>query len=322
MGWFRNLVSVVLPGVPQTFDAFGQIADGKLPIPKNPLPLPDPVVDAIVPDRVKAAWEEHIEGENDKFRGLWNDAKGSVGDFFTGVGEIASGDFSKGAGHIWGSATRGVTGGIGVGLIDVRRNVAVVQTLIGTEAETRRLTGPEREALVRVFGDSIDPDAIRLKVGGAGIGSINDRAFTSGNTIYMKKDPNRAEDWPAHYTPEQRQAAWVELLVHESVHVWQFQNFGSSYQANSLGNQALSPAVPNVPTVDGHVLPNEYNWMIGQDQGKGWEELNDEQKAELIEMAWEHNFYNDASARLVDDQGRDRTEYIREGMRKLRERRG
>jgi hypothetical protein len=335
MGWFRNVVSVILPGVPQTFDAAGQIANGELPIPKNPLPLPDPVASAILPDAVEDAWNEHIDGENAKFRGLWNDAKGSIGDFLTGAGEIAQGNFSEGAGHIWNSATRGATGGVGVGLLDVRRNGAIIEAGLapfGLAPQTRGLTPEERAVLTRVYGDTLDLDAIRLKVGGQGLLGIRgdqDRALTSGNTIYMRKDPNNADDYPG-LTAAQRQEQWLELLVHEAAHVWQFQNKGSGYQTDSLLGQILPPAIPHPTTVGGESTKPEYDWRAAQDAGLSWEQMNPEQQAELMEQAYEAGFFNDLTpgqlynptAVFKDDQGNDRTAFVQAAIEKMRARQG
>ncbi len=332
MGWFRNVVSVILPGVPQTYDAIGQIGNGELPIPKNPLPLPDPLVNAITPDPVKDAWEEHISGENDKTRGLWNDVKGSIGGFFSGVGEIASGNFSEGAGQIWNSATRGVTGGVGFALLDVRRNAAIIEAQLGISAQTRGLNAEERAVLTSVYGDTVDLDAIRLKVGGDGILGIRgsqDRALTSGNTIYLRKDPNNPDDYPG-LTAAQRQEAWLELLVHEAAHVWQFQNVGSGYQTESLLSQIFPPAVPHPTTVGGESTKPEYDWRAAQDAGLRWEQMNPEQQAELLEQAYEAGFFTglkpgepyNPTAVFVDDQGNNRTAFVQDAITKMRARQG
>jgi hypothetical protein len=324
MGWFSNVVSVILPGVPQTFEALGKIGDGELPLPTNPLPLPDPVTDYVLPDRAKNYWNEHLLAENDKFHGLWNGGIKSVGDFFTGVGEIFSGDFKKGAGHIIESAVGGAESGIGIAAIELRGKIAGIQNL-----QTRGLTGPEREYLTSIFGDSIDLDKIRIREGDAGLASTvskwggKDRALTDGNTIYMKKSPDNPADWPEGYTAEDRQKGWLELLAHESTHVWQFQNFGASYITDSLVNQIFPPAIADQHTINGRPLKNEYDWMAGMDAGKSWEDLNPEQQAELIETAVKFGFFPDPSkGHMADDQHVDRTAYIQEAIRKLQARVG
>jgi hypothetical protein len=333
MGWFSNVVSIVLPGVPQTIEAIRQIANGEVPIPTNPLPLPDPVARAITPDRIEDAWEEHRAGENDKFRGLWNDVQGTVGGYLTGAGQIATGNFAEGAGSIWNSTLQAATGGIGFGLLDVRRNGAIVEAALGQSPQTRGLTPEERAVLTSVYGDTVDLDAIRLKVGGQGILGIRgdqDRALTSGNTIYMRKDPNNPADYPGR-TPEERQKEWLTLLVHETAHVWQFQNQGSGYQAESLWAQIFPPAVPHPTTVDKNKpLRPEYDWRAAQDAGLTWEQMNPEQQAELLEEAYKKGFFDglapgqlyNPTAVFVDDQKNNRTAFIQEAITKMRARQG
>jgi hypothetical protein len=83
--------------------------------------------------------------------------------------------------------------------------------------------------LRKIFGDSVDYEAVRIKEGHAGLFSANDRAFTSGNTIYMKgfrDDPfttDRMEQMP--------------VLVSEMTHIWQYQNGGARYASRALLSQ-------------------------------------------------------------------------------------
>jgi hypothetical protein len=107
--------------------------------------------------------------------------------------------------------------------------ISTVQLRLGLEPPARRLTGPEIGELRKIFGDSVDYDAVRIKEGNAGVFSANDRAFTSGNTIYLKNfrddpwTPDRLEQMPA--------------LVSEMTHVWQYQNGGAGYAARALLSQ-------------------------------------------------------------------------------------
>ena len=78
--------------------------------------------------------------------------------------------------------------------------------------------------LRKVFYNSLALYNIRLIEGWSGAFGINDRAFTLANTIYMKRnDP----------------AVRPDILVHECVHVWQYQNIGSRYTMDALGAQAI-----------------------------------------------------------------------------------
>jgi hypothetical protein len=130
-------------------------------------------------------------------------------------------------------------------LLDGVSAVSSVQVRLGLEPPARRLAGAEIGELRKIFGDSVDYDAVRIKQGNAGVFSVNDRAFTSGNTIYMKDfrdDPwttDRLEQMPA--------------LVSEMTHVWQYQNGGAGYASRALLSQRygagydFARSVPHTP---------------------------------------------------------------------------
>jgi hypothetical protein len=261
-------------------------------------------------------WDEHANMENDKFHAVWNGGYRSVGDFLTGANDIVHGNFRDGLHHIADSAIRVASDGVGIAALEVRGVVAGLWKL-----ETRGLDDEEKAYLKQIFGDSLDVDSIRVHEGKAGPASwISDRPFTSGHTIYMKKDPNNPADWPAWMKPEDRKKEWLITLAHESTHVWQFQHGGASYQAESIFHQYVWPeAASTIPTKDG-LAPesNAYNWMIGMDQGKSWEDLTVEQQAELIEDAARYGLFDDPNAKFVDDQHHDRTAFIRQGIENLR----
>src|SRR5436190_21788050 len=92
-----------------------------------------------------------------------------------------------------------------------------IQSILGIQKKKRRLTEQERGVLSKVFRNSLNYNAISIVDGKAGILSVSGRAFTMGFTIYL----------PAN----------VEAtLVHECVHVWQFQFGGTKYIGNSVMN--------------------------------------------------------------------------------------
>src|SRR5262249_45478620 len=82
------------------------------------------------------------------------------------------------------------------------------------------LTEKEKELARTYFGDSVDLEAVRVVVGKTG----TDDAVTLGNVI--------------------RAPAGLRLaggtLMHELVHVWQYQTGGTDYISDSLGHQASS----------------------------------------------------------------------------------
>ncbi len=104
------------------------------------------------------------------------------------------------------------------------RAVSTVQTALFLEPAGERLAPELRNKLQRVFGDSIDFDAVRIKRGFAGVFSANDRPFVHGNTVYMK------DDWDMH------------SIVHEMTHVWQHQHSGPIYMGKALAAQQFGDA--------------------------------------------------------------------------------
>lgn len=145
----------------------------------------------------------------------------------------------------------------GVVLLVLGTLVALVQQLLFLQSPARALTADERELLRRVFRRSLSLYNVRLVEGRSGLFGLNERPFTLGNTIYLK-----------HYL-----ASLPGLLVHECVHVWQYQHHGPRYAIDALSAQAL--------------LPDAYDWEAELVRGKpGWTRFNREAQAELIEDTW------------------------------------
>lgn len=146
-----------------------------------------------------------------------------------------------------------VTNLVGGALIVLGSFVSLVQTVFGAQERKRKLTNEERVLLLLVFRNSLGLDNIRLIVGRSGVFSFNERPFTMGNIIYMKN--TEAKDWNA-------------TLVHESVHVWQYQHEGSRYTADALGAQALLGT------------DRSYQWWR---EPNPWTAFNAEAQAEIFE---------------------------------------
>jgi hypothetical protein len=134
--------------------------------------------------------------------------------------------------------------------------VALVQQLLFLQ-RARALSPAERELLRRVFRRSLSSYNVRLVEGRAGVFGFNERPFTLGNTIYLK----------------QYLSSVPGLLIHECVHVWQYQNAGPRYAIEALVAQVL--------------LPDAYDWEgeLGREK-VGWPAFNKEAQAQLIEDTW------------------------------------
>jgi hypothetical protein len=140
--------------------------------------------------------------------------------------------------------------------------VASVQRLVGAEAAARPLSKDERTMLRVVFGDSLSYVNVRIVEGRSGAFGANDRPFTLGNTIYLK-------DVDLEERPD--------VLVHEVVHVWQYQHEGPRYTTDALGAQVLY----------GYRGRGAYDWQAELARGRtAWTEFNKEAQGSFIQEAW------------------------------------
>lgn len=129
--------------------------------------------------------------------------------------------------------------------------IAVFQTTFGLQNKERPLTKAEKELLRRIYRESLALYNIRIVEGRYGVFGINNRSFTLGNTIYLKSNV-------AH------------TLVHESLHVWQYQHHGSRYAGDAIGAQWF--------------IQNHYSWESDIADGRTkWGDFNAEAQAQFVE---------------------------------------
>jgi len=166
---------------------------------------------------------------------------------------------------------------ISKGLIDIVSGVAgavislfgtfwaLVQRIIFLQNNDRPLTKEERERLIIVFQNSLALYNIRLIEGWSGLyGTTTNGAFTLNNTIYLN-----ATDL----------TVFPETLVHECVHVWQYQNLGTRYLMDALGAMAIYGRTG--------AAGDAYDWTAELARGTSrWEDFNKEAQAELISEIW------------------------------------
>ena len=140
---------------------------------------------------------------------------------------------------------------------------SLIQRVIPFINNDRALTKEEKIALANVFRHSLALYNIRLKSNNGAGGT-----FTLDNTIYT--------NIPNLMVP-------LDTLVHECVHVWQYQNLGSRYLADALGAQAVYGRDPEDPCKPG----SAYDWLGELDRGKSlWEDFNLEAQAQLVQEIW------------------------------------
>jgi hypothetical protein len=135
--------------------------------------------------------------------------------------------------------------------------VVVFQKLFFIQKADRSLSENEADVLKDLFDDSIAMYNIRLVDDRCGIFGLSDRPFVLGNFIFMK-------GVRADHTQS--------VLVHECVHVWQYQQYGARYASEALYAQWS--------------LRNAYDWRTEKEQSENWRNWNRESQAAFIEESW------------------------------------
>ena len=140
-------------------------------------------------------------------------------------------------------------------------------------------------------------DAVRVVEGRAGLFGINDRPFTLGRTIYLKR-----VDLSTRF----------DVLVHECVHVWQYEHIGAGYAARALAAQVRH----------GWRRRGAYDWQAEVARGRGrWLDFNLEAQGSFVQALWADGegtrFEDDARTAFVVD-GIDYNEVAVEALRALR----
>jgi hypothetical protein len=144
-------------------------------------------------------------------------------------------------------------------LVCLGKAVALVQAVLLAQRGERPLTPAERARLEQVFRGSVALYNVRVVDGFAGLFSANERPFTLGNTIYMKRrEPER----------------YASTLVHECAHVWQNQNVGTRYAIQALWGQ--------------RTVPQAYHWELEAARGnERWDDFNREAQAQFLMHVWQ-----------------------------------
>lgn len=164
-------------------------------------------------------------------------------------------------------------GPVDLGLFVAGHAVSAVQSALGFQAPARPLEASERRLVREVFGDRVDLVPIRIVEGPSGLLGLPGRAFVLGNAIFF---PSR---WL------RRGCDRRATLVHELVHVWQFQTRGLRYLSEALAAQWLGEG---------------YDYLRGLEHGRDWRRLNPEQQAQLVEEAWRSGRWERGDVRLAD----------------------
>ena len=238
-----------------------------------------------VSDRVFDAGRSVVMGAHGIISSAANNLVEAGGTFLGGVGKIFTGDFKGGFKDMGLGLLKVVQTPVDALILGLGKGISAIQTLVGLEPPGRKLTDAEIADLKKVYGDSIDYDQVRIKEGFSGLFSTNDRPFAHGNTLYMK---DRNVD--------------SELLTHEMMHIWQYQNGGSDYMSEALTSQWWGKG---------------YDWEASV-PGTAWEDLEPEQQAEFMEKAWASGFFDDEANNRFVFGGVDYTDYLKTALVKVR----
>lgn len=156
-------------------------------------------------------------------------------------------------------------------IVVIGKIIALVQLTFYAQAFERPLTEDEKSQLKRVFKDVLNYYIIRIIEGHAGLFGLSSRAFTLGNTIYLKSHTFS-----------------VDLLVHETTHAWQYQQIGNRYTSDAVAAQ--------------WVVKDGYNWKkeINDRKKTDWKEFNKEAQAQFIQDIWKSGKLRDIEGNVLE----------------------
>jgi hypothetical protein len=187
---------------------------------------------------------------------------GLVGGVLGGLIRVAGGILTLDGGMILDGLIQVASGIAGAVIVVGGKLIETVQGVLGIQNRYRRLDDEEIGILRRVFWNALGLDQIRIVEGRAGVFGLNSRPFVLGNTIYMKDA----------YTPSD--APNRALLVHECIHVWQYQHHGTSYASDAIGAQWF--------------VNDEYNWRAEIERGnEEWVDFNPEAQGRFFENLYD-----------------------------------
>jgi hypothetical protein len=194
-----------------------------------------------------------------------------------GVADIARGEFEDGlAGLMVGLAKLSMEAPLGALTANALTEISALQTALHLEPLGRPYTPDERMTIDYVFLWNNWSSSVVIKEGTLnGIWNfppLTGKPFTTRNIINLADRPNESG-----YSPDEYRV----LLVHESVHVWQWANGGSDYIMSSLLYRG------------GAILggPNAYAWWSWI-PGTLWPSLGAEAQAAFVEDAWAQACYD------------------------------
>lgn len=230
-------------------------------------------------------------------RSLWLALRGLA----LGLGSLLVGRFARGGEHLRRGVMKLVQCPLDVVLSLGGRAVSVLQEAIGWEPMACRPSAKQLAELRKVFGEGLDYERVHLKVGRLGLLSLAGRPFALGNILYVPRDIASRASGALQLAPH--------LLIRGMGHVWQYQNGGADYVCETLWARWFGQGS---------------DWRSALDEGREWHELDPEQQARFLQVAYARSGYFLAPGqRFVDeDTGRDYTRQLEAALEQVRSRRG
>lgn len=142
--------------------------------------------------------------------------------------------------------------------------IALVQSFFHLQDFERPLTKQEKRALKTIFNNSVSYPVTGIIEGHAGLFGLSSRAFTLGNTIYLKTHNFK-----------------IDLIVHETTHAWQYQQTNCRYASDAVAAQWF--------------FDDAYNWQkeINNHYKTKWIDFNNEAQARFLQDIWKHGKLKD-----------------------------
>lgn len=151
-------------------------------------------------------------------------------------------------------------------------NYSAAASSLGLEQGSQPIPEDLIDYLKKVFGNALNYSDIRIKRGETLISKSNGgRALVLGNLILLVNN--------GIYSTGTSSEGYLKpggVLLHELIHVWQYQNGGPSYMSDAIVWQIASS--------------NAYNWRSRI--RNGWANLNPEAQAAFIEAAFNANAFD------------------------------
>ncbi|PTL84876.1 hypothetical protein [Vitiosangium sp. GDMCC 1.1324] len=218
-----------------------------------------------------------------------------------GIGGLLVGRFARGSNHLRRAVMTLVRLPLDVMLSLGGRLLSGAQTLLGVEPVGCRLAAKQLTELRKVFGDGLDYERVRLKVGRLGLLALAGRPFALGNTLYVPRDLPRKESGAGQLP--------MHLLMRGMGHIWQYQTGGTDHVCETLWARGFGDGA---------------DWRTALDEDRSWRELDPEQQARFLQVAYARSGYFLAPGqRFVDeDTGVDYTRQLEAALEQVRTRRG